>query len=275
MVLYRSSTSLFLVKLNFDRGVIRHFYQSTALIILGIKRIEELCSSSRIEVVFEDKEQLYKDAKSGITKSRFFVMLVLSLLNFEMDIVQNTPPVQAPEGGGTKGKKKFWKFFIPFLALVVIVAAGSFAWVNYLSPEAKRAQETKANLEKFNAGMQAYEDAMRADTYGGKTPEETLRMFIDALKKNDVELASKYFMLDTNSQSPDYLTRRKWENALTEVQTQGKLVSTIELLEKAKPAGSVMKNYFGFEIRDDLGNLLSDIGFELNKYSNVWKIESL
>lgn len=32
------------------------------------------------------------------------------------------------------------------------------------------------------------------DTYGGATPEETLQLFTDALKKGDTELASKYFL---------------------------------------------------------------------------------
>jgi len=36
---------------------------------------------------------------------------------------------------------------------------------------------------------------MSEDTYGGKTPEETLNLFIEALKKEDLELASKYFVL--------------------------------------------------------------------------------
>lgn len=33
-----------------------------------------------------------------------------------------------------------------------------------------------------------------ADTYGGKTPQETLQMYIEAVEKGDYELASKYFI---------------------------------------------------------------------------------
>jgi hypothetical protein len=47
--------------------------------------------------------------------------------------------------------------------------------------------------EKFN---QAIIDMFKADTYGGKTPEETYNLFVDALKKQDVDLAVKYFVLD-------------------------------------------------------------------------------
>ena len=148
-----------------------------------------------------------------------------------MDTLQSTPPVQVSGKNGAWGRKKFLVFFSVLLTLVVLVAAGSFAWASYWSPEARRAQEAKANFEKFNAGMQAYEDAMRADTYGGATPEETLRMFIDALKKNDIELASKYFMLETNTQSQDYLTRKKWEDGLAEAQKNDKLQKIMTIVE--------------------------------------------
>ena len=40
-------------------------------------------------------------------------------------------------------------------------------------------------------------DELKAqDTFGGETPEETLEMYIEALKVGDVELASKYFRLE-------------------------------------------------------------------------------
>ncbi|MBU3934604.1 hypothetical protein KKC00_01435, partial [Patescibacteria group bacterium] len=40
-------------------------------------------------------------------------------------------------------------------------------------------------MEKFN---QAIIDMFKADTYGGKTPEETFNMFVEALKNEDVDL---------------------------------------------------------------------------------------
>ena len=45
------------------------------------------------------------------------------------------------------------------------------------------------------AEQEDYKRAM-ADTYGGKTPQETLQMYIDAVEKGDYELASKYFIGD-------------------------------------------------------------------------------
>ena len=104
-------------------------------------------------------------------------------------------------------KKKFLITIGGFVILTLSIGA-RFTWENYFSPQAKQNKIFEQNLQKYTSGMEAFEAAMRADTWGGKTPEETLAMFVDALKKGDIALASKYFMLDTNTQSPDYLTRR-------------------------------------------------------------------
>jgi len=39
-------------------------------------------------------------------------------------------------------------------------------------------------------------EAYKKDEYGGATPEETLNLFIEALKAGDLELASKYFVVE-------------------------------------------------------------------------------
>ena len=94
-----------------------------------------------------------------------------------------------------KPKRKYWKFVIGFLIIIVVVAGGFFVWEKYFSSQAKINRETQKNYEKYLEWERNYEKAMKEDTYGGKTPEETLRMFIEALKKEDIELASKYFSL--------------------------------------------------------------------------------
>ena len=94
-----------------------------------------------------------------------------------------------------RSKRKYWKFVLGFLIIIVVVAGGFFVWEKYFSPEAKINRETQKNYQKYLDWQANYEKAMKEDTYGGKTPEETLRMFIEALKKEDIELASKYFSL--------------------------------------------------------------------------------
>jgi len=48
--------------------------------------------------------------------------------------------------------------------------------------------------EAFQKAEQELYQKMMADTYGGKTPQETLELFIAAVEKGDYELASKYFV---------------------------------------------------------------------------------
>lgn len=124
------------------------------------------------------------------------------------------------------------------------------------------------------------------DTYGGGTPEETYDMFIDALKKDDVELASKYFVIDS---------QKNWLEALNKYKTSGYLPNFIEELENTKskwfkietrdldmvafryksPIGKDTETEFeGQKITIPAGNYTNETVF--NRYSSgVWKIATL
>jgi hypothetical protein len=76
---------------------------------------------------------------------------------------------------------------------VVIAALGVIWGIGYWrmthDPEYVRSREGERIMDEWK---KMYAD----DTYGGDTPEETLRLFIDALKRGDTDLASKYFVVD-------------------------------------------------------------------------------
>ncbi|OGN23567.1 MAG: hypothetical protein A2918_00640 [Candidatus Yanofskybacteria bacterium RIFCSPLOWO2_01_FULL_42_49] len=99
---------------------------------------------------------------------------------------------------------------VPVLILVVL----AIVWFlpGYKSWQLKRAYDK-------------VEEPYYADTYGGKTPEETYDMFIDALKKGDVELASKYFVVED---------QEKWNKTLSEYKKVGSLGGFVSELEEAK-----------------------------------------
>jgi uncharacterized protein YeaO (DUF488 family) len=168
------------------------------------------------------------------------------------------------------GKKHFLKLILALFGILIIVWGGYFLWTNYLSPSARLSRNAEVNYNKYLDWEKKYQQAMEADIYGGKTPQETLSMFKEALKKGDIELASNYFALDENgNRNP------KWLEAIKEEKEAGRIPEILKLLDKAKPAGSWNDEVFGFEIRDDKGNLLFDINLIFNKYSKVWKIESM
>ncbi len=95
-----------------------------------------------------------------------------------------------------KTKSKYWKFILGFFGVIigvfVLYTAGYWAVYYYKQWQGQKAvQKLAEELEKIK--KEKYEQAM-ADTYGGKTPQETLQMFIGAVEKGDYDLASKYFI---------------------------------------------------------------------------------
>lgn len=57
----------------------------------------------------------------------------------------------------------------------------------------------------------------REDKYGGKTPEETFDLFLEALRKGDIELASKYFELEKQEEWKESFEELKKNNAFDEM----------------------------------------------------------
>ncbi len=151
--------------------------------------------------------------------------------------------------------KKYF-FLVLVLILVAVGGAGYYFWPRQADP-----------------GMlliQNYERAMRADIYGGKTPEETLKMFVEALKKEDVELASKYFLLDDNG------SREKWVVFLDDLKQRQVMIKLSEdINSKAEPENGLYEGDYKFLLRNKDKTVGLQIDMELNKYSGVWKIESL
>ncbi len=81
-------------------------------------------------------------------------------------------------------RRRFFIFGGIFVAILILVG-GIYFYLN---------RQNNPYQKGMNA-IERYEKLMRQDTYGGKTPEETLKLFVEALKKEDIELAAKYFSL--------------------------------------------------------------------------------
>jgi hypothetical protein len=98
----------------------------------------------------------------------------------------------------------FNKSYILSGLVVILVASGFFYYQKNKSEEFRlitdETEMTKFVMTHTQEELDEYRrkvDEIKAeDTFGGKTPEETLRMYIDALKAGDMELASKYFRLE-------------------------------------------------------------------------------
>ena len=147
------------------------------------------------------------------------------------------------------------------------------------------------DLWKADRAVKSFQSAIDAiyknDTYGGKTPEETFDLYLAALKKGDLELASKYFVVEKQGD---------WLKTLTEYERESVIKSFIEELENTKKIWKKVESNkypdlvsfeYLVEVKNDStvdlegqqinvpkGNYANEAMFQ--KYpSGVWKIEGL
>jgi len=158
-----------------------------------------------------------------------------------------------------KPKSKFWKFALIFLGIVigilVLYVAGLWGWRKYeWNQSIKRGEIAEENLKKLM--REDYEQAM-ADTYGGKTPQETLKMYIDAVEKGDYELASKYFIGDKQEKELNSFNGATDENI-------EKIINLLKLSIKNEGGYSWDGNFFSIDKP-------LYVSFKLYP-NNIWKI---
>ena len=165
--------------------------------------------------------------------------------------------------------KSYLKHIVALLGLIALVGGSYFVWGGYFSESAQYRRQVEENTNKYMEWEKNYNKAMTEDVYGGKTPQETLDMFIDALRKEDVDMASKYFLLNSVGQ-----VDQKWVDGLRKSKDEGKLQEIVKLVAQARQTfidddGAVFKLY------DSTGEIVVMIEIKLNEFSNIWKIESL
>jgi len=167
--------------------------------------------------------------------------------------------------------RSYFKHVAAFLGLLILIGGSYFVWDGYFSEGAKYRRQVEENMEKYNEWEKNYTKAMTEDTFGGKTPQETLDMFIDALKKEDVELASKYFLLNEVGQ-----VDQEWVDGLNQKKSEGKLQEIASLLTRLqKDQESTSLDTAWFSILNSDGSADYSAILKLNEFSKIWKIESL
>lgn len=168
-------------------------------------------------------------------------------------------------------RSKYWKFIGGFLGLIILAVIGVIIWNAYFSKQAKYDRQMQKQYEAYQVWEKKYNEALKNDTYGGKTPEETLAMFVDALKKEDLELASKYFVLRT-----DGSVDPKWKEALEKTKEAELLsiaVNTIPKMVYDKNSSDNNTAWFSFANKEGIAEYSVSLTF--NKTSGIWKISSL
>jgi len=124
-----------------------------------------------------------------------------------------------------KHRKKNIKFFksryISIFVIFLILGLTTSGLLWYFSAEVRQARQYKKDAEILARKIQEKAEEYAVDTYGGKTPEETYGMFLQALKIEDIDLASKYFILDRQEEYRQFFTdiknNNKWDEMIEDL----------------------------------------------------------
>lgn len=153
------------------------------------------------------------------------------------------------------------------LTIVLLTIAGFFGFLFVLNyglekyNQSKQWQEIKKTAEMFQKAEQELYEQMMADTYGGKTPQETLDMFIAAVEKGDYELASKYFVM---------VRQKEWGVELKNIKEVNKIDLFLKPIKEAKNSNG--------EYSDDKQSysIYEPISVDFIHYpSGIWKISEI
>lgn len=140
-----------------------------------------------------------------------------------------------------------------------------FVWYSYVGVVKymnwKWYEGMKKEAVKFEKELADKETKIMSDTYGGKTPQETLVLFITAVEDGDYELASKYFVVERQGE---------WENELFEIKQAKKIDIFLDpLKETLNSLGEFSKDSNRYFINDP-------VSVDLIIYpSNLWKIDEI
>ena len=156
--------------------------------------------------------------------------------------------------------RRMAKFFGWTAGIVAIGVAAffSFQYLQYRGSDEYQAEQFVKNWERQYA----------EDTYGGDTPEETLRLFVSALKAGDTDLAAKYFVIDKQQEWRDDLAKIKEKNLL------GEMIRDLERLNNKYPLVEGENTRFIFEVYNEQKELVLQADIAKGP-SSKWKIIKL
>ncbi|HPC31151.1 MAG TPA: hypothetical protein PK119_01670 [Candidatus Paceibacterota bacterium] len=128
-------------------------------------------------------------------------------------------------------------------------------------------RKQKSLLEQIEKEKEKYQN----DVFGGLTPLETYNLFLEALKKSDIELAVKYFPLDLQS---------KYLELFNQIKKSGQWEKMIKDLEKSENqiGEYVTSDWYNIKIKNDKNEVVTTVvlkiikDFDNRPVTSLWKI---
>ena len=152
-------------------------------------------------------------------------------------------------------------------AVAFLVAVGFLYYKNSAEFDPGADVRSFTSVEQLEDFYKNLSKAYEKDTYGGKTPDETLQLFVEALKQGDTALAAKYFVPER---------QRKEAEDLRVGKEKGNLSKLVSILEKDRDGSYVLDgNHYEFNTFDKDGVAEFNFSLIFNPVTKVWKIESL
>lgn len=135
-------------------------------------------------------------------------------------------------------------------------------------------KQIKIREENIQKQIQNIEKDYKNDIYGAETPEKTYQLFLEALQNKDIDLASKYFILEK---------QEEYKKLLTQIENNGQWEEMMDdlMLSKNQQGKYQDKETYMIEIINDKNESVSTIifkipiikfGTDIKKPSNIWKI---
>ncbi len=153
----------------------------------------------------------------------------------------------APKAPNNRNKKLIWAGVI--LAVLILSVIGWQYW-RYIHSSYYQQMKAVKMLEKLYAD----------DNIGGKTPEETLALFLEAVKKEDFDLAGQYAVYGGREDL------KKWLIGIKENGQIDEFIKAYSQAIKEKGAGTDVQ----FSVYEN-GKEVSNIGLSKNP-KGIWKI---
>ncbi len=166
----------------------------------------------------------------------------------------------------TIGTKSGWgKRGVAILVLIIGLSTAlyyAWSWDHYYHQATERTGKDMVFMWQWKMYADGMKVAYAEDTYGGATPEETLQLFIDALKAGDIELASKYYIPE--KQGEVFVK-------LEEGKLRGTTGGYVQIIESRDLGQLISENNYSFSVSEG-DKFLFYIRTIQNPISKKWKI---
>jgi hypothetical protein len=165
--------------------------------------------------------------------------------------------------------KKWWVWGIVVIILFPLIwyFIGYVSWWFGNSDLRSENRALKELYTSINNDKVELENAYKNDFDGGKTPQETWDMFVNALKKGDTEQASKYFVVEKQIE---------WNENISTINKNKLLHKMVDdLTSNYKILGLTEANDFRYIKKNKEGTVVAELILILNPYTKIWKIKSL